>query len=240
MKNISNLFLLLLSIALLWSCDAPNVEGIWQQEQANTAKAVLLKIDEGYSFREKGSRRWKTFKKIAKDKFATNGNLLLSVLDENKLEVKSLENKNQRAIYIKTQKDKPIELWAVNSGMKRELVTAFFEKPDTIVKEGLVEKWYYPENIAVIFDENGVIKTHKNYYLNKDLSKIQLGMDRKEVVKLVGNPDRKTKRSYSPDYQVWYYGKNQGLIFGSEGVSRVVLDIEESSERFRSLFLEAE
>ena len=86
-------------------------------------------------------------------------------------------------------------------------------------------------------EENSFVEVH---FFNKNKTNTIAIHDKFKSGQLVGNPDRKTKRSYSPDYQVWYYGKNQGLIFGSEGVSRVVLDIEESSERFRSLFLEAE
>ena len=213
--------ILLISLIFL-SCNS-NVEGIWQSEKGDRSKFIAIKSEKGINIRDNiRKNRWDHYSKIAKNKYVNDNKIMIEILSNNRLVKSSLaKNNNYKFYYSKIPSNIPIELWAVSTGMKREMVSELFEKPKAIETDDEIEKWIYPDDSAIIFDKNGVIRTHKKYLIDKDYSQVKVGMTKKQVIELLGNPDRKTKTDRIKKENRFFYGKDATVIFYKDTVIQI-------------------
>ena len=130
-------------------------------------------------------------------------------------------NKNAAPISFRLlpPKSLPLQRWMMYQQMPKAFVEENFAAPDTIVETAAgAEKWFYPNDVALVFSNDQLIKVRENYRLHQNYSLVWPGMSKDAVAEVLGTPDRGTSRD-----QIWYYGLEAEVVFQDDQVQEVRL-----------------
>ncbi|MEO0728061.1 MAG: hypothetical protein AAFZ63_26175 [Bacteroidota bacterium] len=130
-------------------------------------------------------------------------------------------NKNAAPISFRLlpPKSLPLQRWMMYQQMPKAFVEENFAAPDTIVETAAgAEKWFYPNDVALVFSNDQLIKVRENYRLHQNYSLVWPGMSKDAVSEVLGTPDRGTSRD-----QIWYYGLEAEVVFQDDQVQEVRL-----------------
>ncbi|MEL7250330.1 MAG: hypothetical protein AAFO03_18035, partial [Bacteroidota bacterium] len=130
-------------------------------------------------------------------------------------------NKNAAPISFRLlpPKSLPLQRWMTYQQMPKAFVEENFAAPDTIVETAAgAEKWFYPNDVALVFSNDQLIKVRENYRLHQNYSLVWPGMSKDAVAEVLGTPDRGTSRD-----QIWYYGLEAEVVFQDDQVQEVRL-----------------
>lgn len=231
-KIMRNLIYLLSTLIFMASCSAYDPEGVWQDDESERRKIVIIKNEENISVRFPGSRRWATLKKVNRNGYMSKATQSeLKFIDEGKMEY--IDFRNGRTKHFSRIILEKADASVINKQMTREQVLKFIGEPQEKFTENLAEKWLYENGLLLFFDDQGIFKVNQNYKKERDFSKIEHGMTRQQVAEVLGKADREGKWTRDlMGIQKWYYGDNSVIIFNNEGVVNIIPDVEKKRKDF--------
>lgn len=201
------------------------IEGYWNNKGTVEESIMIIDKIHYYSVNKERSKP-KLYDKHPNGIY-NNSEEKINLISENEIEISG--KNGEINIYIRPEKKVDLQLWAITKGMSREYISKFFSEPTRIVKsDSGAEKWIYPNNKVIVFDEKSIIKLEKNYFVERDYSLLKEGMDKSEVLSKLGNPDRKNKRDSK-----WYYGLDYQLVFRNDKLA-IIKVISNQKEAFLS------
>ncbi len=209
-----------LSICLC-ACQA-DFEGAWQNIDDKDDRILIRQSDEKSSHLwvvMSKNPSWNTYTKLNGKTF-TSRRYLLERSDDQLVKTDKFYKGTTPSIYrLVPPKSIPLQRWMTYQQMPKDFAQENFPLPDTIVETAAgAEKWFYPNNVALVFSDDKLIKVRENYRLYRDYSLVWPGMSREAVLEALGTPDRGT----SVD-RIWYYGLEAEVVFENKQVQEVRL-----------------
>ena len=220
-----NVILVLLISFTIYGCGEENLEGIYIEQGELKRQLLIIKVESGYDCTLQGESVFR-YKKSGRGQYTYREKKLESI-DANKVMLINRRNKKENT-FKKTQSTKiPIKKWYLYRGMKKSKIIDLFEKPDTsIITESKAEKLYYANGIAIVFDEQGLIMIFENQKINRDFTSIAIGMQREEVLKLLGSPERERREKDDYSKKTMYYGLRERIVLKDDIVYEIILNEE--------------